>query len=70
MVAMKAPLPGTIVQVLVKEGQKVDKNEAVLVIEAMKMENDIVAPEAGTVKAIHVAQGDSVPVDALLVEIE
>lgn len=63
------PMPGTVVQVLVKEGQEVKQGEAVLVIEAMKMENEIEAPIAGTVVAILVSVGDAVKPNEALVEI-
>lgn len=63
-------MPGTIVDVLVKTGQKVNAGDGVLVIEAMKMENEIQAPVAGTVVAIHVAKGEAVTPDQVLVEIQ
>jgi pyruvate carboxylase subunit B len=63
-------MPGTIVDVVVKVGAKVKAGDAVLVIEAMKMENEVPAPIAGTVKAVNVVKGDSVNPDEALVEIE
>ena len=63
-------MPGTIVDILVKTGAKVKAGDPVLVIEAMKMENEVPAPVAGTVKAVNVAKGDSVNPDEALVEIE
>jgi pyruvate carboxylase subunit B len=63
-------MPGTIVDVVVKPGDKVKAGDAVLVIEAMKMENEIPAPVAGIVKSVNVAKGDSVNPDEALVEIE
>ena len=63
-------MPGTIVDVLVKTGQKVKAGDAVLVIEAMKMENEVQAPIAGTVINVCVAKGDSVTPDEALVEIQ
>ncbi|MCS6787389.1 MAG: sodium-extruding oxaloacetate decarboxylase subunit alpha [Thiobacillaceae bacterium] len=63
-------MPGTIVQVLVQPGQKVKAGDGVLVIEAMKMENEIQAPVAGTVVAVHVAKGEAVTPDQVLVEIQ
>jgi len=63
-------MPGTIVDILVKAGAKVKAGDPVLVIEAMKMENEVPAPIAGTVKAVNVAKGDSVNPDEALVEIE
>jgi pyruvate carboxylase subunit B len=63
-------MPGTIVEVLVKEGDAVKAGDAVVVIEAMKMENEVPAPVSGTVKTINVAKGDSVNPDEALMEIE
>jgi len=63
-------MPGTIVDVVVKVGAKVKAGDAVLVIEAMKMENEVPAPIAGTVRAVNVVKGDSVNPDEALVEIE
>jgi len=63
-------MPGTIVDILVKAGAKVKAGDPVLVIEAMKMENEVPAPVAGTVMAVNVAKGDSVNPDEALVEIE
>lgn len=64
------PMPGTIVDVLVTEGDSIEKDKPVLVIEAMKMQNEILAPVAGTVKAIHVIKGDNVTPAEALIEIE
>jgi len=63
-------MPGTIVDVLVKIGQKVNAGDGVLVIEAMKMENEIQSAVTGTVVSIHVAKGDAVTPDQVLVEIQ
>jgi pyruvate carboxylase subunit B len=63
-------MPGTIVDVLVKEGDSVNAGDAVCVIEAMKMENEVPAPVSGTIKAIHISKGDSVNPDESLMEIE
>ena len=59
---MKAPMPGTIVDVKVNVGDSVERAQVVVIMEAMKMENEIVAPVAGTVQAIRVKKGDSVNV--------
>ena len=67
--AIKSPLPGIIISVDVKEGQAVKRGQKVAVIEAMKMENDILAESDGTVTAIHVAKGDSVLEGAEIVSI-
>ena len=58
--AVKAPLPGVIVSVNVKVGDAVKAGQVVAVLEAMKMENDILSEVNGTVTSIHVAAGDSV----------
>ena len=57
---IESPLPGVIISVDVKEGQAVKRGQKVAVIEAMKMENEILAECDGTISAIHVKQGDSV----------
>lgn len=57
---VKAPLPGVVTKVLVEAGQAVKKGDTVLVLEAMKMENNITAEADGTVTGICVAAGDSV----------
>lgn len=63
-------MPGSIVEVKVKAGDKVNAGDAVLVIEAMKMENEIQAPKTGIVIAVHVKKGDSVSPDESLLEIQ
>lgn len=65
-----AAMPGTIVDVLVQTGQKVNAGDAVLVIEAMKMENEVQAPVSGTVVGIFTAKGEAVTPDMALIEIE
>lgn len=62
-------MPGTIVDVMVESGQTVKAGDPVLVIEAMKMENEVPAPVSGTVQAVHVSKGDSVTPDEALIEI-
>ena len=57
---VKSPLPGIIISVDVKEGQAVKRGQKVAVIEAMKMENDILAEADGTITAVHTRKGDSV----------
>ncbi|OZA06768.1 MAG: pyruvate carboxylase subunit B, partial [Methylophilaceae bacterium 17-44-8] len=63
-------MPGTIVAVKVKIGDKVKAGDGVLVIEAMKMENEIQASKTGTVVAVHVTKGDNVTPDESLLEIQ
>lgn len=60
------PMPGTILSVNVQNGQSVKAGQVMFVLEAMKMENDIVAPQDGTVKQILVTKGASVDTDAVL----
>ena len=66
-VSIKAPMPGTILKINVKVGDTVKSGDVVCVLEAMKMENDICAPQDGVVSSIEVAQGASVATDAVLV---
>ncbi|MDD5056287.1 MAG: sodium-extruding oxaloacetate decarboxylase subunit alpha [Sideroxydans sp.] len=63
-------MPGTIVDVKVKVGDQVEAGDGVLVIEAMKMENEIQAPQSGVVISVHVKKGESVAPDETLVEIQ
>ena len=67
--AITSPLPGVIISVDVKEGSVVKRGQKVAVIEAMKMENDILADADGTVTAVHVSMGDTVAEDAKIVTI-
>lgn len=66
---VKAPLPGVVTKILIKEGQAVKKGEVVLVLEAMKMENNITAEADGTVSGICVSAGDSVMEGTTLITI-
>ena len=59
-VKVNAPMPGKILAVKANVGDKVTKGQVILVLEAMKMENDIVAPQDGTVASVNVAVGSSV----------
>ena len=67
--SLSAPMPGTILDVLVKSGQRVRQGQTLLVMEAMKMEHRIQAPKAGEVIAVHFETGDRVDMGANLVEI-
>ena len=67
--AITSPLPGVIISVDVKEVSVVKRGQKVAVIEAMKMENDILADADGTVTAVHVSKGDTVAEDAKIVTI-
>ena len=58
--SIKAPMPGTIVSINVNENQKISKGDVILILEAMKMENEIMAPDDITISKISVKQGESV----------
>ena len=63
-------MPGEIVAVLMSEGQEVHKGEPVMILEAMKMQNEITSPVSGKIKALHVKADDTVMKDQLLFEID
>jgi propionyl-CoA carboxylase alpha chain len=66
--AVRCPMPGLVVSLAVSEGQEVKTGETLAVIEAMKMENVLRAERDGVIKKIRVKQGDSVAVDAVVME--
>ena len=68
--AIAAPMPGTVIRVLVAAGDHVEARQTLCVLEAMKMETPLVSPYDATVKAVHVQEGDRVAGGALLVELE
>jgi acetyl/propionyl-CoA carboxylase alpha subunit len=68
--SLTAPMPGTVIRVLAKAGERVAHRQPLLVLEAMKMETPLVSPFDAVVKAVHVAEGDRVAGGALLVELE
>jgi acetyl/propionyl-CoA carboxylase alpha subunit len=68
--ALTAPMPGTVIRVLAREGDRVAHRQPLLVLEAMKMETPVVSPYDAVVKAVHVAEGDRVAGGTLLVELE
>jgi acetyl/propionyl-CoA carboxylase alpha subunit len=68
--AIKAPMPGSVVKVLVAEGDEVEVNQSLVIVEAMKMENEVRAPVAGIVKKVSVAAGSSVGTTDAMIEIE
>ena len=57
---MTAPMPGSVSKIVAKEGQTVKKGDVIIMLEAMKMQNEMASPVAGTVKSINVAVGESV----------
>jgi biotin carboxyl carrier protein len=65
-----APMPGKIVKVLVAEGQEVENRQALVIVEAMKMENQVLSPSDGTIKAINCQAGDQVDTETPLIELE
>jgi Acetyl/propionyl-CoA carboxylase, alpha subunit len=66
-IVVSAPMPGKILGIKVSIGQAVNKGDTLLVLEAMKMENEIVAPEAGTIASIDVSEGANVQSGDVLV---
>jgi acetyl/propionyl-CoA carboxylase alpha subunit len=67
---ISAPMPGTVIQVLVAPGDAVEARQTLCVLEAMKMETPLVSPYDAVVRAVHVAEGDRVAGGAVLVELE
>lgn len=67
--SIKAPMPGTINDVKVSVGQSVKKGDILVILEAMKMENEIYAPADGTVASVNVTKGATVNTDDLLVSL-
>ena len=66
----RSPVMGLVIKVNVKPGQTVEAGELVLVLEAMKMETNVTAPRAATVKSVHVAAGDPVKLNQFLLDLE
>ena len=66
---VKAPMPGNILEVRVKDGQSVQAGDVLFILEAMKMENEIMAPAAGTVSGVAVQKGSAVATGAVLCHI-
>ena len=67
---VSAPMPGTVIQVLAAEGERVQARQPIVVLEAMKMETPLVSPFDAVVRRVHVAVGDQVAGGAVLVELE
>ena len=68
--ALTAPMPGTVLRVLAREGDTVKPRQPLVVLEAMKMETPVVSPYEAVVRAVHVTEGDRVAGGELLVELE
>jgi biotin carboxyl carrier protein len=68
--AIKASMPGRVVRVLAQRGDEVDEHQGVVVIEAMKMQNELKAPKSGKIVELRVAPGDTVAVGDVLAVIE
>ena len=67
---IRAPMPGRVVEVFVEAGDQVDTGDVVLILEAMKMENELRSPGKATVKSVNVKPGDSVAGNQLLVALD
>jgi biotin carboxyl carrier protein len=65
-----ALIPGNINKIYVKEGQKVKEGTKLILLEAMKMKNEVVAPVSGIIKKINVAEGVKIPKNTVMIEIE
>jgi len=63
-------IPGTIVKIFVKEGQKVKRGDNVMILEAMKMQNRIKSPRLGVIKTINVKEGEKIAKGVLMLELE
>jgi acetyl/propionyl-CoA carboxylase alpha subunit len=66
---IKAAMPGVVVEVLVKEGQEVAKGDILLILESMKMQNEIKAPRAGRIHQVRITSGDKVEQNAIMLTI-
>ena len=67
---IKSYIPGTIIKIYGKRGKKLKKGDTLLILEAMKMRNKILMPLDGKIKAVHVKEGEKIPKDFLMVEID
>lgn len=68
--SIKAPMPGLILEIHVKQGQEVKENDPLLILEAMKMENIITSPRDGVIKSVNMSKGDAIDKGHLLIEFE
>lgn len=67
---LRSFIPGTVVEICVKEGEQVQESDMLMVYKAMKMNNNIRADKAGVIKKIYVSEGDNLPNRALMIEFE
>jgi len=65
-----APMPGMILEVMIKVGDEVQEDQELIILEAMKMENPIFSPSSGKVKSINIKEGDNVESDDILLILE
>ena len=70
IIEIHAPMPGLILDITIKEGQQVNENDSLLILEAMKMENSVVSPRNGIIKRINVLKGDTVEKGQVLIEFD
>jgi biotin carboxyl carrier protein len=68
--ALKAPIPGLVVKMLVDDGDEVEDGQSLVILEAMKMENELRSPKAGVVKKVEVVPGQRVEQNAILIVLE
>jgi biotin carboxyl carrier protein len=68
--SLTAPMPGRVVKILVSVGERVELGAPAIIVEAMKMENELHAPSAGIVRSVAVAEGDTVDAGQLLIDLE
>jgi biotin carboxyl carrier protein len=68
--AIEAPMPGKIIDIMVEEGAEIKEGDPILILEAMKMQNEITSHVSGTVKKVEIKRNDTVMKDDLLIEIE
>ena len=67
---IKSYIPGTVVDIFIKEGQKVDEGESIMILNAMKMYNDIKMPFKGKILKINITKGQKIPKNYVMIEIE
>jgi biotin carboxyl carrier protein len=68
--SIRVPLPGVVVKIKVEVGQEIRAGDTVMILESMKMENNIVAPRDGILKKIHVKEGQDIPEHEVIMEYE